>query len=143
MIRIEEAGAALSEIEITRLEKKVNARLPESYRSFLIKNNGGVPTPETVDVPGAPGSPTDVQVFFGIGRNVESSDLGWNVENFSGRLPEGFLPIACDSGGNLFCLALSGLESGGVLYCDLEASEGPYPVAPDFDAFLEKLRPFE
>ncbi len=143
MIRIEEPGPALSEIEIARLERRLNARLPESYCRFLIRNNGGVPTPETVDIPDAPGSPTDVQVFFGIGRAIRTSDLNWNVDTFLGRVPEGLLPIACDSAGNLFCLGLSGRMAGQVVYCQIEGGGAPYPVAPDFEAFLEKLRPFK
>jgi hypothetical protein len=143
MVRIEESGRPLSENQIAGLEKKMTARLPETYRRFLVRNNGGLPTPDTVDVPGAPGSPTDVQVFFGIGRDVETSDLEWNLKTFEGRIAERLLPIACDSGGNLFCLALSGDDAGQVSYCDLEGSGNPYAIAPDFDAFLGKIRPFE
>jgi SMI1-KNR4 cell-wall len=143
MIRIEEPGPSLSEIDVAGLERRVNARLPRTYRLFLVRNNGGVPIPETVDVPGAPGSPTDVQVFFGIGRGVESSDLDWNAQTFLDRIPKGILPIACDSGGNLFCVGLSDSTAGQIFYCDLERAAHLYLVAPDFDAFLEKIRPFE
>ncbi|WP_437954153.1 SMI1/KNR4 family protein [Sorangium sp. So ce296] len=98
---------------------------------------------------GLPGASADVQVFFGIGRSVESSDLGWNLTTLAERLEEGLLPIAADSGGNVFCLALQGRRRGNVLYCDLqsvfgdlEATPDLLPVASDFDAFLTKMRPF-
>ena len=48
----------------------------------------------------------------------------------------GCLPIACDSGGNRFCLA----EGGRVVYIDLDSPEpGKYLVGESFDAFLQKL----
>jgi hypothetical protein len=83
-------------------------------------------------------------VFFGIDRDVESSNLLWNLDMFLGRLPrKDFLPIACDPGGSLFCLVLSGDGNGMILYCDLMDPNGlPYRVAADFNALLRKLRAF-
>lgn len=138
--RIEEPGKSLTKDDLAELERTLGASLPNQYRAFLFGNNGGVPCPDGVDVEGAPGSPTDVQVFFGIGRPVESSDLRWNRQMFADRLPERMLPIACDSGGNLFCLSLSGEDVGSVSYVDLdEPQPAYYRAAADFGAFLDKL----
>ena len=41
---------------------------------------------------------------------------------FSDRLPGRLLPVACDSGGNLFCLSLRGDDVGKVIYVDLEGA---------------------
>lgn len=133
-------GSTSSE-SLEALEEQLGAHLPETYRRFLREHNGGQPTPDVVDVDGLPGSPTDIQVFFGIGCTVESSEIEWNRRTFSGRIPSRMLPIACDSGGGLFCLSLSGQDSGSVIYVD---AQGPmsieYPVATDFDAFLRKIQ---
>lgn len=116
------------------------------YRQFLLKFNGGRPSPDTVDIEGLPDSPTDVQEFFGIETSLETSELNWNKETFSDRIPARMLPVACDSGGSIFCLSLSGEDSGKVIYADLQFVGDMkqkvtfYPVAENFDAFLGKLR---
>ena len=104
-----------------------------------------MPIPDTVDVSGAPGTPTDVQVFFGIARPVESSDLSWNLSLLSERCVDfPALPIACNSGGNLFCLKIERGVATEVIYCDLDDPDCvSYAVAPSFEEFIAKLRPFE
>ena len=141
---IENAGPEFSPQDIEAIESKLDARLPDDYRYFLSQYNGGTPTPDTVDVPDAPGSPTDVQVFFGIGRRVESSNLYWNLSLIDDRCPSHHvLPIACDSGGNLFCLKIERGIAAAVVYCDLDSSNSTlYAVAPSFGEFLLSLRPY-
>jgi hypothetical protein len=142
MIKISNRGPQIDMGHISEIEAAIGRELPASYRAFLLQENGGLPTPDTVDIEPAPGSPTDVQVFFGIGRDVKSSELSWNVDLMSKRCPNHRpLPVARDSGGNLFCLDLFREFSGGVMYCDLSASEiAFYEVAPDFESFLRKIR---
>ena len=138
---LDNRGPRLRENDLDDFEKDANIILPAEYRSFLLRHNGGLPSPDVIDVKGAPGSPTDVQVFFGIGRPVESSDLQWNRRTFVERLPSKWLPIARDSGGNLFCLSVSGPDAGSAMYVDLDqALPGFYFVARSVDEFLDKLR---
>jgi hypothetical protein len=131
---------------IDALEQVLGTELPTSYREFLLRFNGGRPRVETLAVPGLPGSPTDVQVLFGLGTPVETSDLRWNLLMFHDRLGSGVLPIACDSGGNVFGLRLTGDQIGSVSYWDLEAGFGDpesiptcYAVAESFESFLNAL----
>ena len=141
---IENPGPKIQARDIAALEAELGAGLPDSYREFLLLYNGGVPVPDTVDVPGAPGTPTDVQVFFGIGRPVESSDLLWNLSLVRERCV-GFhvLPIACDSGGGLFCLNIEQGVGTDIIYCDLDSPDCvSYAVASSFDEFKKKLQPF-
>lgn len=136
LIEIENPGPLLTPQRLAEVEAELGVTLPADYRAFLLAYNGGSPVPDTVDVEKAPGTPTDVQTFFGIGRHIESSGLVWNKRVLIDRIPEDCLPIACDSGGNLFCLA----EGGHVVYIDLDSPEpGKYLVAETFDAFLQKL----
>ena len=153
MIAIEEPGRALSESDIVALELRVGCRFPESYRQFLLASNGGRPAPymQVIDIEHLPGGGTDVSEFFGVDRTVRSSTIDWNLRTFEGRISNHLLPIAMDSGGNLFCLSLSSNDPGSVVYCDFEPGFGYhvansaiyYPVAPDFDSFLERIRSFE
>ena len=150
MMTLEDHGPKVSETAIATLEASLGSPLPSEYREFLIASNGGVPTPDTIDIPGFPESPTDVQVLFGVGRSVESSCLEWNLRTLAERLDPELMPIACDSGGNVFCLSLRSPNNGAVLYCDLQAVFADYgskpqyyAVAPSFESFLRKLRPFK
>lgn len=142
---IDNVGPKIGALDIVPIEVELGAVLPDAYRQFLLRSNGGTPTPDTIDVPGADGSPTDVQVFFGIGRSVESSDLTWNLALVAERCPGlRALPIACDSGGNLFCLKFERDAAAKVIYCDLGDPDcAPYEVAASFDEFVAKIRPFE
>jgi hypothetical protein len=107
-------------------------------------NNGGVPTPDTIDVPGLRESPTDVQEFFGIGTELEESDIRWNRRTYAKAMPKDYLPIACDSGGNIFAICIAAGSAGAILYCDLSTKPvTSFEVAKSFSEFFEKLREFE
>lgn len=144
-VEINTLGPPICADDIATIEQELDAKLPHDYKQFLYQYNGGAPTPDTIDVPNAPGMPTDVQVFFGIGRPVKSSDLSWNLAFIAERCSgQDLLPIACDSGGNLFCLRVERGEVVEVVYCDLIESDCvSYVVAPSFGDFLAKLRPFQ
>ena len=139
--QISDKGKRLTEEDWADLEKESKVTLPSEYRLFLLENNGGLPKPFVVDVEGASGSPTDVQVFFGIARTIESSDLRWNRRIVSDRVPADLLPIACDSGGSLFCLSLRVRDAGSIIFVDLEQGDPAfYFVADGIDSFLAKLK---
>ncbi len=145
MTTIKNQGPKLTEIEVRQLEAKLPSPLPGAYRRFLLANNGGVPVPNVIDIPGFHGG-TDVQEFFGIGLSMESSRIDWNIDTLKERLESRLLPIACDSGDNVFCLSLRPADKGVVIYCDLDAVYGDYGKVPpmypiaDFDRFLASLR---
>ena len=143
-------GPQLTEKQISELETMLNSPLPRDYRTFLTQSNGGRPTPDIIDIPGLPGSEADVMVLFGIDRAIESERLDWNLSTLSERLEPGVLPIAGDSGGSVYCLSLRAKDYGAISYCDLqsvfadyEARPQYYPVAPNFESFLSRLRAFE
>lgn len=145
MVAFENPGPTITEKDLARLEQVVARPLPDTYRRFLLVNNGGIPCQNVVvEIEGLVGTPTDLQVLFGINRLIESSDLFWNIQVMSDRLAgKALLPIGCDSTGCLFCLSLSDDHYGVILFWDWNFGdlEGKlYPVARDFTAFLNKLR---
>ncbi len=140
MVKIERAGAQLADREIERLEQQLGVKLPDGYKRFLMANNGGRPRPDTIDVEGLPGSPTDIKIFLGLGRQIETSNIDWHLNLPANRLPKHLLPIASDSGGNLFCIRVHGAEYGSVIYADFREEVAIYDVARSFDEFLEKIR---
>jgi len=142
MIAIANPGPQIDGGRVVEIETAIGGKLPASYRDFLLRRNGGRPQPDIIDIDGLPGGSTDIQIFFGVGRSVETSNLSWNIAFIRKRLPERpLLPIACDSGGNIFCLDIVGEFSGRVVYCDLSGVDViSYEVASTFEAFLEKIR---
>lgn len=144
-MKIADAGPEIKPEDVEILEAELKARLTPDYRDFLLRYNGGIPTPDTIEISGAPEMPTDVQVFFGIGRGVESSNLLWNLAFIRERCPgRHVLPIACDSGGNIFCLEIANGYAQQVVYADISISEVYfYEVAPTFEKFTDQLKPFE
>ncbi|QIO36036.1 SMI1/KNR4 family protein [Bradyrhizobium sp. 1(2017)] len=141
---IENEGPKIGSEDIAAIESELDAELSSEYREFLLRYNGGTPTPDAVDVPDALGTPTDVQVFFGIRRSTAASNLSWNLGLISDRCPGcHVLPIACDSGGNLFCLKVERGIAAEVVCCDLGSPDCKcYPVAPTFGKFLSCLRAY-
>lgn len=139
-------GPHISSSDVAAVEAIIGAEFPDSYRRFLLRTNGGTPSPDTIDIPGLVGSPTDVQVFFGVGRPIISDNLVWNYELVKERcITCPAVPIACDSGGNLFCLSLErGRALPSVFYWDLALPDcAVLEVAASFEEFVEKLRQFD
>jgi cell wall assembly regulator SMI1 len=141
---LENHGPAIEEDQIAELEAELGTSLPRDYRQFMLKHNGGTPTPNTVDVSALPGSPTDLQVFFSVDNEGGTNNVYWNLELIRERLPsQHLLPIACDSGGNIFCLKFAKRGVAEVVYCNLEdLGNALFTVAPTFSHFLDNLREF-
>lgn len=146
MVIINDNGPRLTESQVAVLESLIGLPLPDDYRRFLLENNGGSPTPDAIDVNGIQGSETDVRVFFGINRDIEAHDIEWRMHIMSDRIGRRLLPIACDSGNNVFFLSLSGHDRDSVYYHDFwgpGADDELHLVATSFRSFLEKIMPFE
>lgn len=142
-MKIDNPGPTLTLSEIGDFEKAAGGRLPEEYREFLLRFNGGAPDPNSVDVAGLPGSPTDVQVFFGIGRKVEASNVAWHIGLLAERFPAPTaIAVACDSGGSLFLLDLGEKSYGEIALIDVYSGD-LYPVSKSFGEFVSSIRPLE
>lgn len=148
--KMTKVGPKLSEADIERFEKQIGFSLPESYRSFLSKFNGGSPEPYHFAVPKWRYGQSLVTEFNGITPG-KFSDIGEVIETLEDRLPKGFIPIAGDPGGNVVLLSLDGPTRGKVYFWDHEnePEEGTedvedypnvYLLADDFQDFLNNLR---
>jgi hypothetical protein len=148
--KLEDVGPPLTQAELEKFERQLEAPLPSDYAAFLLRYNGGSPTPDTVPVQGWPqgGPEADVRMLYRLGPNPaeDTYDLRWMIDTMAGRMPRGLLPIATTSCGDDFCLWLSGKDRGAVVLWDHEAEHHPpttanvHRVAPTFAAFLELLR---
>lgn len=148
-----EAPKALTEADVRALEQRLGATLPEQYRAFLARQNGGEPTPSAFRFAHRSGPYTDgrVRYLFSVydgKRSLEDRNALYKTR-FSKRLPDEMVPIGADSFGNLVCLSVGAGEEGSVWFWNHDnegqtASGAPWRenlsrIADSFDAFLAGL----
>lgn len=92
--------------EIRKFEDCKKIKLPNSYVKFILETNGGQPSPNCFDIPEAPGKLFAVDLFYGIDVKSSYGDLENAMDLFQGRIPESFIPIGDDPGGNILCLGI-------------------------------------
>jgi len=144
-MKIVESYKRLSGSDIARIEEKLKVKLPEEYREFLLKYNGGKPIPDAVR---HEGEYLDFVAFFYAARfNIYADDLLRNVEEYSEYILDHYLPFAESPGGDVYCLSLKPDEHGSVYYWDHEMAnydgepweENMIKLARSFDEFLAGL----
>ena len=144
-------GKQLTELQLSKFEKKHGRVIPGPYRDFLLKYNGGDPDPCGFRLKRAPQGISKrcaVKMFLGVDVPEPTLGLDYTLTRFRDRVPANLFPIARDPGGNLICIATEGADNGKVFFWDheFEAEEGEPPtsrnvylVADSFDEFLEGL----
>jgi hypothetical protein len=148
MARIEGSFGTVSSEQIGEYEHRLCVSLPQSYRQFLLADNGGYPVPNRLLVPEC--GETLVDVLYGMREEGQPYDLLSEQEQVRdfGQIPEGWLRIGHDPGGNSLLLCTEGEKCGQVYYWDSAAffegssDEGnTYPVAESIQALLASLTP--
>ncbi len=134
---------------IAAFEARRGLTLPESYRAFLLEQNGGEPEPNGFEIDGFEGGGSLLDYLADIAP-YSSGGLDKLYELFSGRLPPGFIPIGLDPGGSMICLGLNAPREGKIYYWDHEAAlnvkglnkrdmSNMYWLADNIQKFLDKL----
>lgn len=149
MVKIVEAGDKLSNQTIKLFESFLDINLPNSYRSFLQKNNGGSPEPNCFNFYGED-SGSSIHYFYGINADPDY-DIVKDLKIYKDRIPPDCLPIAYDEGGNLICLILKGINREKIYFWDHELEkdddEPDYSnmtlIANNFDEFINGLYELE
>lgn len=133
-------GPVCSQGELVAFEESLGAKLPTSYRSWLKVRDGARPSVPDFAVEGHPEKAFSVQVFFGISREVRSSQLSWNIEAYPGLIDVGWLPIACTDTNDLLLLKIRPPDTARVVFWDSEVPEGAvWEMGVDFDAFVSSF----
>jgi hypothetical protein len=91
--------------DIKQFEHEYNVILPKQYVDFLLKYNGGYPQESNFKISDNQGESL-VNKFYGIGDM--KSNLAKVFEVLEGEIPEDFISIANDPGGNEILLGVSG-----------------------------------
>jgi len=105
---------------LRKFERQLAATLPDDYRAFFQKVNGGIPTPSEFALadPGYPGGRACIDVFYGIGSAPGRLDLAYEqlkIIERTDELPDGFLVIGHDPGGAPYFVCTEG-ETAGMIY---------------------------
>src|SRR5205085_1486700 len=88
-IKMTKQGSPVSLEQIEQFELRNGVVLPDSYKRFLLRDNGGEPMPDRLVVPGWHGQSTAVNRFFGL-NDGGSYDLETSLRNVEDYVPTGF-----------------------------------------------------
>lgn len=143
-MRIAKSDTTGIEEKLTEFESRYSIKLPEQYRSFLLKYNGGI-TPETEFRYKRTSS--DVRAFYGIGNGIDYYSFENIFENvLKDVLPltvfidKGILPVAEDSWGNYITIGIDGENRGKMFFCDHEKGMKAKLLTETFSEFIQKCR---
>ena len=119
-MKLSEIGEKITEKEINFLETTLEVKIPQDYKDFLLKNNGGIPEEIQMfsfcEIDPENGKEyemeTDIQNFSSI------NDIPFYYKNLIGAraIPEKYLSIACDSCGNEILLCANEFENYGKIF---------------------------
>lgn len=121
---------AATKAQVAKLEKQLDARVPDEYREFLLTQNGGEPTPDHIFVPKySDQDAIPVGFLYGLYTKPEPyKSLQFAMENILPCLPEGHLPV-CGLF-NLYYYSISLDRNAGCVYYWNEDAGG-YDVDED------------
>lgn len=131
--------------ELEGMEESLGVKLPEEYKRFMLKYNGGVPKVESAGTKIQGTSENMVlQYLMGHKVNKKLSILRWN-EEYKDEIGDEVIVIGMDMGGGIVLLNCE-KNTGEVMYYDdayglEETTEeiNTYEVAGNFEEFVEKL----
>lgn len=144
-MQIENEFAPITEEDILNLEQSCGFKFPISYKSFMLRHNGGYPQSNKFVFTDFRGKQSDslVDFFLPIGDEI-NDNIRRVYEYFTGeeRLPVGMLPIAYDPFGNMICINLTDKLYGSLFFWDHELefeSNNLSLITNDFNEFVSSL----
>ena len=140
-------GQRLGWAELDALARAVAAALPEDYREFMAKGDGGVFLDPNRYGSSFRGGLNELFAFRDHSPSFWSFAVALGV--YRHRVPSGFLPIGDDLAGNLIVLGVGSPHYGEVFFWDHEneVGDGQEPtmenmefIAGSFGEFLDAIR---
>lgn len=145
ILEMEKSHKKVSVEQINECQIRLKAQFSNAYIDFLLSQNGGMPVNCLFKYDKHKES--CVCYFYGIDLDAKDMDLENNIDAYRGRIPEGFLPIGEDPGGNIICI---GGDNGETVYFWFHEAEtepptmdNMYLIADTFQAFIDSLEPDE
>ncbi len=114
--------------DILKFENEHNLLLPDEYKEFLEKHNGGIPN-NSCFLDGRV-----LNFFFGLFNNPKLEEsIEWHLNMYNDRYPSSMLPIASAGGGDYWFHDFEAEESGIQYFENIEC------VSNNFKDFLSML----
>lgn len=139
--------------DVKKFEEMHNVSLPEEYKKFLLKNNGGKPVAEDAfhyESELETYSDSAVRYFFSLFSDNNSVEYNFEIYVLAKRIPSSMLPIAADYAGNVVCISISNDTFGKIYFWDHEeeledddnnpSHDNLYLIADSFTEFLGSLK---
>lgn len=167
-VTITSHGQGASEAQVAEIESKISSELPHDYREFLLRQNGGRPSSNTVVEYVAFRATWVVnarlQKIAGEGllaylysadksSRVSWHEAYWGLVEVEQRIPLDTIPIGHDPGSNEILLGIRGISRGKVFFwlkdyaSTNDDAEPTYEnvgfIANSFTEFLESLYPWK
>ena len=148
MITIINAKDPATSESISDFEGKIGSKLPDDYKNFLLKYNGGQPLPNSFKFFSNKEDGSSVDRFLSLGKEKNSNLLKY-YNNYKDRIPSYFFPIAHDAGGNLICISCSESDYGYIYFWDHEKEQNHahtdywgniYLIDKSFNRFITNLK---
>jgi hypothetical protein len=152
-VKIRDAAKRVTPEQLQEVEQRLGMSLPDEYRKFLLRTNGGVPEPGGFEFPDLsedqPGDFDEVELFYSVLvpppaefdlRSFESAVRHMRSEL---KLPLDYVPIAMTVNQEIIALGVDGKARGKVYYWAYISAgfELSFLVelAASFDEFLDSL----
>jgi len=119
--RFRNSGPPIEEKDIVELEHKLGVTLPADYRAFLLRTNGGRPTPEESFGDEEFGSM--MAMFYAAKHEDITVNIAQEQYAFNERIPEDLLPIGEDRGGSQICIGIGQGNFGKVYFWSMDDEE--------------------
>jgi hypothetical protein len=136
-IRSLEFSPGASPEAIARFEQVLGRELPEDYRSFLREFDGAKPI-QSPCIP-VPNNNTDVQVIYGISEQLPDYARSYDFLDLRTEDTAMHVPVANDSGGNMFWLSLADEDFGRVYFVHHDWSPSSGLVADSWSQFVRLI----
>jgi hypothetical protein len=138
----------ITESQLSEIEKYYNFSLPEDYRNFILKNNGGQPFPQRFRTPNSKRwCEVDADCFDSISykRFKEIPDEYFSFATPPNQKKINMITIASDGQGDCIALKVRGLNKGKIyyfLYMQSDVDENGGLIKPKFDFLANNFTEF-
>ncbi len=142
---MQEINGHLDDQFVITIEQFFRFKLPQSYKLFLYKSNGGVTKNKFFLLRNNVKEGSVLDRLFGLTAKQYYNMLVY-YRDYSTRIPINTLPIGCDPGGNIILLSVKGEDYGKVYFWDHEMETDPPDysnltlIADSFDEFINGLK---
>ncbi|MEQ1749866.1 MAG: SMI1/KNR4 family protein [Prosthecobacter sp.] len=135
-MNIWDQSTPISEQRIVEFEQRHDLKLPEDYRAFLLKHNGGIVYPKSYAAESGVEICTSRLLSIDHENYYDNLDKVRDAAYWNGKQDHGLVQIAYDAGGQTIFMATKG-DLAQTVY--LVVDEQPYLVAESFSDFILKM----